>query len=224
MFRAQAASLTLVSTFSQSFPSAASSMVKSITPEFCRLAYRRAGPFYACRTLPASTRAWDNPTSVLSGADPSVGAISSGVAPSAVGGADGRDAEVCLVTTVAKDTSVTFFSIYPTIGMAAYADDDLDYFAPVHNGTVASGCAASVMSAVVFVYTDGGPICAISACHVTVVPSYDSFALGATIFACGIAAAPPPLWVPRAYPPLSTPPQTPLSPLAELPQWALWPS
>jgi hypothetical protein len=124
------------------------------------------------------------------------------VAPSAVGGADGRDAEVCLVTMVAKDTSVTFFSIYPTTGMAAYADDDLGYFAPVHNGTVASGYAASVMSAFIFVYTNGGPICAISACHVTVVPSYDSFALGATIFACGIAAAPPPLWVPRAHPPL----------------------
>lgn len=110
-----------------------------------------------------------------SGADPSIGTTSSGIAPLAVGRVDGADVEVHPITMVTEDASVAFFP--------GYAD-------PVNNDTVASSYATYVMGAVISIRTYGDPICAISTCGVAVTPGYDLSAPGTTTSTCGVIAMP----------------------------------
>jgi hypothetical protein len=162
-------SSTPILTFSQSFPFAASSRVKSVALRFHRSAHRSAGPSHVCRSPSAWTRAQDDPTLAPSGTYPSIDATSLGMPPPAVGGADGVDMEVCPITAVAEDASTTIFPSYPD---------------PIGNDAVASGCAASVMDTAVSVYIGGGLICTASTCDAAVAPGYNLSAPGAATSAC----------------------------------------
>lgn len=184
VFKVRTTSSTPMSTLTQSSTSAASSRVKSIASRFRWSAYWSAGPPHACKSLPIRTKAQDDPASAPSSADPSVGSTSSGAAPLVVRGVDGADAEVCPVTTMAEDAPAVF-SVCPTAGAAACADDD-----PGCNGAVISGCTAFIMGTAVSVCTGDGPIYAAFACGITVALGHDLSAPSAVVSTCGITSMP----------------------------------